>query len=225
MSNISFTADRIVFDLDGTLVDSAPDLCAAMNFVLKELNHSELSLDDVRSMVGHGARALIERGLHANGAEPSQLEIDRLQVRFLAYYSSNIVQHTRPFPGAQQMLSALCQSGYKLGLCTNKPQALTEALMSKLELESHFQIMVGGDALPTRKPDPLHLNYVLETLGGQGPAVMIGDSLTDVKAARASGIPVIIVDFGYSTVPVQDLGADAIIGSLSELNTIIRPYR
>lgn len=216
-----FVAERVVFDLDGTVVDSAPDLCAAMNFVLRTMGRPELPLSDVRAMIGHGARALIERGLSASGPLPSDTDMTDLLQQFLTYYSANVARQTRPFPGARHVLGTLEKAGHRLGLCTNKPQALTEKLMASLALDRHFQVMVGGDYLPVRKPQRGHLDHVLDVLGGDGPSVMIGDSETDVAAARASGIPVILVDFGYSPVPVADLGADIVISSLDDLKDII----
>lgn len=223
MSSRVFVAERIVFDLDGTLVDSAPDLCAAMNFVLRSVDRPELSLADIRSMVGHGARALIERGLSASGPLPTESDMSALLQKFLDYYSDNVAQLTQPFPGTRQLLKSLETAGHRLGLCTNKPQALTEKLMTSLTLDQHFQVMTGGDALPVRKPNRGHLDHVLNRLGGEGPSLMVGDSETDVAAARASGIPVIVVDFGYSLVPARELGADAVIGSLENLMDLIRP--
>lgn len=219
----TFRVARVVFDLDGTLVDSAPDLAAAMNHVLAGMGRPTLPEASVRAMVGAGARALIERGLGATGGVPADFDMAPALARFLDWYGANIVRATRPFPGAEALLDGLAASGIALGLCTNKPQALTEALLAGLDLARHFGCVTGADAVPARKPDPAHLGHVLDRLGGDGPALMIGDTATDVAAARALGLPVVLVDFGYSPVPARELGGDAVVGSLAELATMIRP--
>lgn len=218
-----FRAARVVFDLDGTLVDTAPDLAAAMNHVLAGMGRPALPEASVRAMVGAGARALIERGLAATGGVPAEFDMAPALQRFLDWYSANIVRATRPFPGAEALLGELSAAGIALGLCTNKPQALTEALLEGLGLARWFGCVAGADAVSARKPDPAHLDHVLDRLGGDGPALMVGDTATDVAAARALGLPVVLVDFGYSPVPARTLGGDAVVGSLAELAAMIRP--
>ncbi len=217
-----FRAARVIFDLDGTLVDTAPDLSAALNHVLTAAGGTPLALEDVRHMVGAGARALIERGIAANGSRLADADRDGMLDLFLRHYEAHIADRSRPFPGAAALLERLGAAGVALGLCTNKPQALTLALLDALDLRRHFAAIVGADAAPGKKPHPAHLECVLARLGGDGPAVMIGDSPTDVAAARAFGIPVIAVDYGYSPVPPAELGADALIADLAALAPLLR---
>ncbi|GAB4137161.1 MAG: phosphoglycolate phosphatase [Rhodothalassiaceae bacterium] len=215
------TARRIVFDLDGTLVDTAPDLAAAMNHVLMGLGRPVLLLEDVRHMVGQGARRLLELGLAASGGlKPGDPSFDVLLGRFLAHYEAHIAQDSRPFPGAVALLHSLMKRGIALGICTNKPQALAEALLDALALRPFFTSMVGGDVLPVRKPDPRHLEAALSPLGA-GPALMIGDSAADAEAARAAGVPVLLARFGYSPDPVDDLAADACFDSFDALHELL----
>ncbi len=218
-----FRASRIVFDLDGTLVDTAPDLCAALNHALVSAGGAPLALEAVRHMVGAGARALIERGIAAHGGRLARLDREEMLAAFLRYYEAHIADRSRPFPGAGALLERLGAAGLSLGVCTNKPQALALALLDALDLRRHFAAVVGADAAPEKKPHPAHLRAVFERLGGDGPAVMIGDSETDVAAARAFGIPVIAVDYGYSAIPPSELGADALIADLAALEPLLRP--
>ena len=217
-----FRAARVVFDLDGTLVDTAPDLSAALNHVLRAAGGTPLALAEVRHMVGAGARALIERGIAANGSRLAGADRDEMLDLFLHHYEAHIADRSRPFPGAGALLERLRAAGVALGICTNKPQALTLALLDALDLRRHFAAIVGADAAPEKKPHPAHLECVLAGLGGDGPAVMVGDSPTDVAAARAYGIPVIAVDYGYSPVPPAALGADALIADLAALAPLLR---
>lgn len=219
-----FKARRIVFDLDGTLVDTAPDLCRAMNHVLGEVGRPAVPVEQVRHMVGQGARKLIERGLQATGGLGPDIEIERLIAVFLDHYGANIAAASRPFDGAVALLERLSAQGAVLGLCTNKPQALAEALMSELRLDGFFASMVGGDALAQRKPHPMHLGRVLSDLG-DGPAVMIGDTATDVGAARNAAVPVFLAAFGYSAEPAVSLGGDAVFADFHELDTWLEVTR
>jgi len=209
--------DSVLFDLDGTLVDSAPDLAAAMNHVLGLHGRPPLPTDSVRDMVGEGARRLIEKGMAATGGWPRAAVVETMLEQFLEHYHLHIADSTRPFPGAEELLSGLQDAGYKLALCTNKPQALTESLMRGLGLERYFSVMLGGDAVPACKPAPDHLLAATAALAGRR-ALLVGDSITDVRAARAAGMPVLVVRHGYSRQPLETLGADAIIGRLEEVD-------
>jgi len=223
MNQPAFPASRVVFDLDGTLVDTAPDLSEAMNHVLVKAGRPPVPPETVRHMVGRGARRLIEAGLEATGGRLDPASEAALLEQFLDHYRANIAVHSRPFPGAETLLERLGRLGIGLGLCTNKPQALTEALLEALSLARHFAAIAGGDALDVRKPDPRHLAHVLDRLGGDGPALMIGDTAVDVAAAQAAGVPVIVVDFGYSEEAAHGLGADAVVSGLSALGELIGP--
>lgn len=210
--------DAVVFDLDGTLVDTAPDLRAHVNDVLRELGRPGLDLDSVRTMVGDGARTLLRRGLEASGGIPEAVDLDALYRRFLQGYTADPVRDSAVHDGVVAVLDGLLAAGVRLGVCTNKPQAPTDRLLSALGLERFFRAIVGGDILPVRKPDPGHLAAVLERLGAlPSRAAMVGDSAHDVGAARALGLPCILVSFGYTAVPAHALGGDRLIDHFAEL--------
>ncbi len=213
----------IVFDLDGTLVDSAPDLRAALNRLLDHAGRPAVSLAAVKTMVGDGVPKLVERAFAATGGVPPAAELAAFIDRFTADYERNASQLTRPYPGAMDALARLHAAGLPLGLCTNKPQVATEALLTDLDLLRFFTSVVGGDAVPgVRKPDPRHVMAVLDGLAiGPGEAVLIGDSPADIGCAKAAGIPAVAVSFGYPKGPVADLGADVIIASYDELEAAL----
>jgi phosphoglycolate phosphatase len=213
-----FNASAVIFDLDGTLVDTAPDLTLALNHVLLKAGREVVANAAVRNMVGHGARALIVKGLADTGGVLPEAEIDIMFEDFIEFYGENIAVQSRPFPGAVDYLLRLADAGIKLGLCTNKRQDLTEALTEALDLTRHFQVIAGGDRFPERKPDPLHVTGTLELLGAAADETLfIGDSETDLKAARAAGVPIALVTFGYSRDPVESLAPDALIESFEGL--------
>ena len=212
----------IVFDLDGTLVDTAPDLTGALNRVLAEEGLSPVSADETRRMVGHGARALIANALAAVGAPPDQGRIDRLVGRYLAHYKAHVADESAPFEGVRETLDALQAAGARLAVCTNKSISLSEDLLAALDLRRYFGAVLGGDSLTVRKPDPEHLIETVRRAGGQSDrAVMIGDSRPDVEAARGAGIPVIVVTFGYRDEPIEDLGADAVVDHYREILPVL----
>jgi phosphoglycolate phosphatase len=215
--------ETIVFDLDGTLVDTAPDLTAALNAVMHSLGRPQVPLEDVRHMVGRGARYLIERAMERTGAAASDNEIRDLVQRFIAHYDANIAVASRPFEHAETVVTGLRDRGHKLGICTNKPEALSFKLMNELQLRALFPVILGADSRPYKKPDPRHLFDTIEGLGGSPEsAVLIGDSETDVKTARAANVPVIVVSFGYTEIPPHDLGADAVIDHFDALEQALK---
>lgn len=210
--------DAVVFDLDGTLVDTAPDILAYLNEMLAELDRPALDIGAVRAMIGDGVKRLMIRGLEASGGVPDRLDLDELFHRYLERYTHEPVRSSKPYPGIVQALDALESAGMRLGVCTNKPQLPTDRLLAKLDLERYFGAAIGGDALPTKKPDPAHLEAVLERLSVDPKrAVLIGDSETDLKTARAAGTPCILVTFGYTAIPASDLGADHLIDHFDDL--------
>ncbi len=209
----------VVFDLDGTLVDTAPDLGRALNVLLAERGRPPISLDGIRRLVGEGAARLVERGFIASGGLPEDLTI--LTRRFVAIYSEGIARLSRPFPGVVDTLGLLRHAGIALGICTNKPDGLTRQLLDALDLAQYFSAIAGGD-VPARKPDARHLLGVLAELAA-APAgcLMVGDSANDVNVARNAHVPVVVVSYGYTTTPPGELGADALIERFDELPTLL----
>jgi phosphoglycolate phosphatase len=204
---------HLIFDLDGTLVDSAPDLATALNGLLAELGQPALSESTVRAMVGDGAGVLVERGLAASGLagtdQPSALN------RFLALYRDCLIDRTRAYPDVEAVLEQLKAEGFQLGVCTNKPADPTQRILKALKLDRFFGAVIGGDSLPKRKPDPEPLLAAIESLGGAATsAVMIGDSANDVLCARAASVTAILIPSDYGN-PAED--ADLKLRRFSEL--------
>jgi phosphoglycolate phosphatase len=212
-------ADTIIFDLDGTLVDTAEDLAASLNHALGVLARPPVDPQSVRAMVGQGARKLLERGLSASGS--SDADLVEAGVRpFLDHYARNIAVHSRPFAGVEAALDALSGEGLHLAVCTNKPLALAQALVAELGWAERFRALLGADSRSYRKPDPRHLTDTLAEAGGQR-AIFVGDSKTDAETARAAGVPLVLVSFGYSVEPVETLGADCLIHDFAALPAAI----
>ncbi len=208
----------IAFDLDGTLVDTAPDLVGTLNVILAEEGLRPLAMAHARDLIGHGARRLIERGFLAAG-EPLPVErMPGLFDRFIAYYRAHIADESRPFPGAVAALEALRARGARLAVCTNKPTGLSNALLAALDISRLFDAIVGPDAAPGAKPDPRHLEAAVLAAGGSlGRAIMVGDAATDAGAARAAKVPLILVSFGYTEIPARELAPDILIDHFDEL--------
>ncbi|MEK9971436.1 MAG: phosphoglycolate phosphatase [Ferrovibrio sp.] len=212
------THKAILFDLDGTLVDTAPDLAAATDFALDRAGRPAIGLESVRSMVGDGARALLEKGFRASGGMPQPDIFETAFKDFLIYYGRHLADTSRPFPGVATCLAALAEQGYALAVCTNKPEALSRSLLDQLGLTGFFGAIVGGDSLLVRKPDPGHIHGTLDRLGTDFSwSAMVGDSANDVNAAKAAGLPCVVVSFGYTQIPPRDLGGDRLIDHFSEL--------
>ncbi|MTJ83496.1 MAG: phosphoglycolate phosphatase [Telmatospirillum sp.] len=218
----------VLFDLDGTLVDSLPDLGWAMNEVLSELGRPPASAEDVRSWVGDGVSVLVERGLTATGGVPAKgagTTLPTLVARFLELYGGHAAVDSRVYPDVLPTLTTLKAAGLRLGVCTNKPTSLSLLILRELGFGDLFSAVVGGDAIPNRKPHPDHLRATLTAMGGSGAeavtgrpgAVMVGDSRNDVASARAAGLPVILVGFGYCQAPPATMGADAVIDRYTDL--------
>jgi phosphoglycolate phosphatase len=213
----------IAFDLDGTLVDTAPDLIGTLNFILAEHGHEGLPLDAARSLVGHGARAMLERGFAAAHEMLAPDRMDRLFAHFIDLYLDRIAMASRPFPGVLAAMDALEAAGARLAVCTNKRTDLSLALLDALDLTHRFAAVVGPDLAGARKPDPRHLVYTVAAAGGRlERALMVGDATTDTGAALAAGVPVVAVTFGYNDVPPAELGADLLIDDFAELPAAAR---
>lgn len=209
----------ILFDLDGTLIDTAPDLAAATDYALHRAKRPAVGLEAIRQMVGDGARAMMERGFLSTGGMPPEADFEAAMADFFAYYEKHLADTSRPFPGVATCLAGLAEQGYALAVCTNKLERFSRDLLQQLGLAEFFAAIVGGDTLPTRKPDPGHIHGTLEKLGGGrfDWAAMVGDSANDVNAAKAAGLPCIAVGFGYSRIPAAELGADRLIAHFAEL--------
>jgi phosphoglycolate phosphatase len=212
----------VVFDLDGTLVDTAPDLTRATNHVLAMRGRRPVSNKDVREMVGLGGRTLIRRGFAATGQSVAEEEIEELFQVFLGYYARNIAVDSKLFPGSKQVLDLCRDQGMRLGICSNKPEVLSRALIDGLGLSGYFGAIVGMDTISIAKPDPRIYGETLRQLDvNGGRTVMIGDSETDVLTARAAGVPVIGVTFGYTLMPVAAFGPDYVADSYEEMWPLI----
>ena len=206
----------LVFDLDGTLVDSAPDLHAALNQMLRERGRPALSLLQVKRMIGDGVPALVARALAASGADPA--DAAGALPRFLELYEANATRLSRPYPKVLETLTSLRQRGYRTSICTNKPQRATIAVVEGLGLGELFDGIAGGDRFPVRKPDPGHLLGLIGELDGRIEAsAMIGDSENDAAVARAAGVPLVLMRYGYARVDPASLAADALLDHFSEL--------
>ena len=204
----------IVFDLDGTLVDTAPDLTNALNDVLVRRGHAAVPGETIRACVGHGAKAMIEQALRRLGADG---DFERMLEEFLVHYEANIAAESRPYPGAVAALEGLAAQGATLAICTNKREHLTRKLLQELDLSRYFSGLAGRDTCPVSKPDPAHLLGTIELAGGPRTAVMVGDSDIDVMTANAAGVPIVLARFGYGPAPKDGARADALIDHFDEL--------
>lgn len=212
------SARIVVFDLDGTLVDTAPDLINALNFVLDREGLPPVPLHSARNMIGQGARRLIERGLELEGRAVGVEDITRLTRDFIDYYAAHIAVASRPFEGLESALDELSARGFRFAVCTNKLEWLSRLLLDRLELSSRFSAICGADTFGISKPDPAILQQTLARAGGHpSSAIMVGDAGPDIGVARRAGIPVIGVEFGYTEVPIADLKPDRLISHMRDL--------
>ena len=212
----------VVFDLDGTLIDTAPDLVDTLNLILAREALPAVPFAAARNMIGGGARTMIERGLAAEGRASTREEVDRLYRDFVAHYSDHIADRSRPFPGLEAALDQLAEAGWRFAVCTNKLEGLSVRLLVALGLSARFDAICGQDTFGVQKPHPDILLRTIERAGGAPDrAVMIGDSATDINVARAAAVPVIAVDFGYTEIPVAQLAPDRIIDHYSRLPSTV----
>lgn len=211
-------APTIVFDLDGTLVDTAPDLIDTLNLVFAREGLPAVPYEVARNAIGGGAKAMIARGVEAEGHVVSPAKLEHMFTDFIAHYSEHLADRSRPFPGLTDALDALAARGCQFAVCTNKLERLSVLLLDQLELTNRFAAISGQDTFGIQKPDPEILRRTVAVAGGTlEHAVMIGDSITDIRTARAAGVPVIAVDFGYSERPVADFGPDRTISHFKDL--------
>jgi phosphoglycolate phosphatase len=208
----------VVFDLDGTLVDTAPDLIETLNVVFAREGLPPVEYEAARDMIGGGARKMIEAGLQLEGRLASPRLVDRMFGEFIAYYSEHIADRSRPFPGVGTALDTLQARGCRFAVCTNKLEGLSKQLLDTLGLSRRFEAICGQDTFGIQKPDPEILRRTIAAAGGAaGHAVMVGDSGTDIATARAAGLPVVAVDFGYSETPIRELRPDRLISHYDAL--------
>jgi phosphoglycolate phosphatase len=213
----------IAFDLDGTLVDTAPDLIGALNQCLTREGLPILPVASARHLVGRGARFLIEHGFAEAGAPLDPSRGPELFDQFIVDYLDRIADQSRPFPGCEATLDALAADGARLAVCTNKRTDLSLALLDALDLTSRFAAVVGADQVAVGKPDPALLHLAVQRAGGRSErAVMVGDASTDTGAARNAGAPCVVVDWGYTETPPEQLGGDLVISAFADLPTAVR---
>jgi phosphoglycolate phosphatase len=207
----------VIFDLDGTLIDSLPDVVIATNRLLAEEGRPAITREQGSQMVGEGASPLIERAFLATGAAAAPDAIPELVERFVAHYRAAPAAETIVFSGVRDVLGALSSQGIIMGICTNKPHEMSVLVLEELGLAHHFRSVIGGDALAVKKPDPAHLEAVMRETGSVAANTLyVGDSPTDMECARAAKVPTIAVSWGYSRVPAAELGADILIDDYAQ---------
>lgn len=208
----------LVLDLDGTLVETAPDLIATLNMILVREGLTAIPVEQAPEMIGQGAKIMLERGFQANRQPIEGARLETLFADFIDHYSAHIADESRPFPGAVAALDRFKNAGWRLAVCTNKLEGLTRKLLDVLDLSHRFAAICGPDTFNVRKPDPEHLFKTIAAAGGVAAnAVMVGDSPSDINAAKAAAVPVVAVDFGYTDTPVDQLDPDRIISHFDQL--------
>lgn len=212
------SAPIIVFDLDGTLVDTAPDLLDSLNHCLATVDMEPVKSEDINRIVGFGSRVMIERAFALRQRHLAEGQLDALQAVFLDHYTANVPGRSQPFPGAIEAIERFQAAGYITAVCTNKLEGMSLSLLEALGVVGHFKAICGGDTFPMRKPDPGHLLRTIAMAGADPErAVMVGDSRTDIDTAKAAGIPVIAVDFGYTDRHVSAFEPSRVISGFDEL--------
>jgi len=226
MSEPGMRGTTLVFDLDGTLIDTAPDLIGSVNHMLAGLRLAAVDAHLIRPEISFGARRMLEKALAIRDVRLGEAELDRLYADYLVHYERHIARESRPFPGLLAALDRLQQRGARLAVCTNKWEGLARSLLGQLGLLDRFAAITGRDTFAVYKPDPAHLLGTIALAGGEaGHAVMIGDSDTDIRTAKAAGVPVVAVSFGYTDISVRELGADRVIDDFAELDAALAGLR
>ena len=223
---VSSWPGAVIFDLDGTLVDTLPDIATSLNSALTGEDLPPLPVEKVRPMIGSGARILIERALSALGHPHDMARITRLEEAFETHYGTLGAGQSEPYPGALQLLKSLHAQNVALGVCTNKPESAARMVLSALAIEPFLHAIVGANLEIPKKPDPTMLINTLAALAiAASDALVVGDSETDVAMARAAGVSVVVVSYGYTTTPAHALGADRVINHLGELPEALATLR
>lgn len=218
MTGLRIWPRAIVFDLDGTLVDSLPDIADALGQLLERHGAERHPSDAVRTMIGKGVEVLVRRAFAGRGRTLGDAEAATLTAEYLTLYEPRATRDTRLYPMVAEVVGMLAGEGFRLGVCTNKPTEVSREIIRDFGLGRHISAVVGGDYGPPRKPAPDLVHAVLGLLQADPrEAVMVGDSASDIEAAKAAGVPVVAVEYGYTPVPVRDLGADVVIRDFSEL--------
>lgn len=213
----------IVFDLDGTMIDTAPDLIHATNHALERNGMSRVATRVIQPAVGFGARAMIRTAMESLGREPADAELTRMTEEFIAYYADHLLVDSRAFPGLADAMDTLRAGGARLAVCTNKREGLAKKLLAGLELTSYFDFIAGKETFPVSKPDPRHIIETVRAAGGDpARALMVGDSSPDAEAAKGVPVPFIAVSFGYGDSPVEDMRPDAILHAFADLVPTVR---
>ena len=208
----------LIFDLDGTLIDSALDVCASVNRVLAGMGRRELTLEESKDMIGWGGRVLVEKALAKTGDAGTPEDTDHALEAFLTTYANHPGDHTTVFPGVIEALESLKAVGVKMAICTNKPMATTTPVLEAMGLNGFFDVVSCGDAVPHKKPDGRHVLHCVEQLGATPETtIMVGDSENDIRAAIDAGVRSVCVTFGYAHVPLEEIGADALIDHFDDL--------
>lgn len=217
------TAPTIVFDLDGTLVDTAPDLIGTLSWLLEAEGLDPVDLSQARDLIGHGMRPMVEKALKRKGRGGTVAEVDDVFRRYIAAYEKRLTRDSRPFPGMVEALDAFAAEGMRLAVCTNKIERLAVQLLEELGLASRFHAIAGADTYAVRKPDPGHIAFTVRDAGGTlARAVMVGDSETDIRAAQAAGVPVVAYSGGYTAIPLAELAPDVILDHYDGLPVAVR---
>ena len=214
----SLSGWTVAFDLDGTLVDTAPDLLGALNVVLAEQGMAPAPMSAIRQLVGHGLRGMLARAYAMAGRPITDEGLAELRPRIVEIYETRISEESEPFPGCLDALAALRARGAKLAVCTNKPSGLARQLLDDLDMTRFFDAIVGGDTLPVQKPNAEPLLAAIERAGGDRTrAVLVGDASPDTGAAKAADVPCVVCTFGYNDKPAAELGGDVIIDHFDAL--------
>lgn len=212
----------IVFDLDGTLVDTHPDLIGTLSWLLEDEGLDGIDFAEAKRLIGHGMRPMVEKALKLKGRGQTQAEVDEVFARYIGVYETRLTRESRPFPGMIEALDRLAGEGMVLAVCTNKVQRLARQLLEELDMARRFAVIAGADTYPMRKPDPGHILMTLHDAGGDpARAVMVGDSDTDIRAAQAAGVPVVAYSGGYTAVPLESLDPTVIIDHYDELPAVV----